>query len=654
MLKTLRENVRHFHWVLWVVIAAFIALVFVDIGYIDPASPTATAATVGDAEVTFGEVESTFRNLESRYRQMFGDQWTSEMAEQFGVHRQALEQAINRRVLMVEAERLGLRVSDDELREAILDIPGLKDADGRYVGHESYERWAARLGYSIEGFESLLREDLLGAKISQVMAQTVWLSDSDLEQAYREQVEKASIRYLQMPAARFADQVETSGEELAAYLAAHAEQYRLPEQREVAYLLVDRNLLRDRIEIPDADLRAHYEDNGEQFESAEQVQARHVLLRSTEGTSNDELRARLEQVRGRIAGGEDFAAVAREVSEDPGSAQRGGDLGFFGRGQMVPEFEQAAFGAEPGALVGPIETQFGLHLIEVTARRDAGRSPYEEVREQIRFQLAQERVGDLARERAVELAAEVGTGAGGAGVDAMRPLADADQAVFFYEPPPFGANEAVVGLGRSPAFTGAAFELAAGELSAPVEVPRGWAVIYVEQTREARDAELAEVEPRVRRAVAGEKSKQAAVEALAAARRRLDEGAGLDEVAADLGLEVAESGEFGSQGTVGGLGLAPRVARAAMELDEGELGGPFETTQGAVVFEVATRQRFERTEFEQQRDQLRQQVAAQRAQSMQGALIQQRRDELGVSYSRQVIDDLGLEPGAEAGGAAGG
>ncbi|HMB54828.1 MAG TPA: SurA N-terminal domain-containing protein [Thermoanaerobaculia bacterium] len=653
MLKALRDNVRHFHWVLWLVIAAFIAIAFVGIGVPQSGELGGAAATVGDAKVTFRDVENSYRNLETRYRQMFGEQWSSEMADQFGIYRQAVEQVINQKVLLLEAERLGLAVSDEELREAILEVPAFQE-NGRFIGQERYLVMLQRAGYgTTDDFETQMRQDLLFQKVFQVIGQTVYLSEAEVEQAYRDQVEKASIRYLQVPSARFADQAQASEEELTTYLAENAEEYRLPEQREVAYLLVDRNLLRNQVEIDDAELQAAYDDSGDQFENEEQVQARHILLRSKEGTTAEELRGQLEAVRARIEGGEDFGALAQEVSEDPSNASRGGDLGFFGRGQMVGEFEQAAFNAEVGEVVGPIETQFGQHLIQVTGKRPAGKQPFEEVREQLRFQLAQERVGDLARDRVIALATELGNADGGASAEAMRAAAEADPSVFFYEPPPFGAGDAVAGLGRAPDFTEAAFELEAGDVSSPVEVPRGWAVMLGEQALPSREATLEDVEPQVRRAVETEKRQQAAVAALEEARQRLDSGTGLDEVAGELGLTVEQADDFSAAGgSIPGLGVAPQVARAAMDLDEGQFGGPFATPAGAVVFEVTSRQRFDRDQFESAKEQTRQQLTQQRAGVMQSALIQQRRDELGVEYSRQVLDQIGIDAGEE--GAAGG
>ncbi len=648
MLKSLRENIRHLHWILWVVIIAFVAIAFADLGRVDTGAPGRTVATVGDQEIAYVELQRAAEGLEQRYRQMFGDQWTPEMAEQLGLNRQALEQLVSRRVLLIEARRLGLRATDGEVREAILSFPVFRDVDGRFVGAERYAMLLRANGYTPGSFEQEMREDLLAQKIQQVLAQNLFLADDEIEEAYRRQVERARIRYLQMPQARFGAESTASEAELAEHLAAHPADFQLPEQREVAYLLIDENMLREQVEVPEAELRAYYEEHADEFARDEQVGARHVLLRTGE-RSGEEAREELAAARARIEAGEDFATVAAEVSEDPGSAQRGGDLGFFGRGQMVPEFEEAAFGAEVGELVGPVESPFGVHLLEVTERRPAGRQPFEEAQAQIRFQLAQGRLDELARQRAAELAVRLRDTEGEARVAAMRAAAEEDPAVFVYEPDPFGAADPVAGVGRTPAFSEAAFGLAEGALSAPLEVPRGWALVHSEAVLPPRSPELAEVEPQVRGAVEAAKRQALAREALEAARAGLAEGRTLEEVAAELELTVEESEEFGAGGAVPGLGVVPQVADAALAMEEGEVGGPFETPQGAVLFQVSGRTTFDPAGFEAAKEQTRQQLLGQRAALLQNALIQQRRQELGVEYSRQAVEDYGLAGDADAG-----
>jgi peptidyl-prolyl cis-trans isomerase D len=434
------------------------------------------------------------------------------------------------------------------------------------------------------------------------------------------------------------------------YLQAHLEELTLPAQRQVKYVLVDRNLLRDRVEIPEEELKAYYDDHASEFSTDEQVRARHILLRTGGERSVDEAKQEIAALRARIEGGEDFAEVARETSEDPGSAQRGGDLDWFGRGAMVPAFEDAAFNAQVGELVGPVESPFGVHLLQVTDKREAGQRPFDEVKDQVRFQLAQDRVADLAREKAAEIASQLQGLAGDARVEAMRAAAEGDAAVFFYEPPAFAQGDPVAGVGRAPAFTDAAFNLGAGDLSTPVEVPRGFAVLEVEQALEPRAPQLSDVEAQVRQRVEAEKRRQLAEQRLAQAKAELDAGTSLDQVAEELGLSVQESDEFGAGGTVSGLGQAPAVVREALKMDEGQVGGPVSTPQGAVLFQVSSRTRFDPAGFEAAKDATRQRLLQQRAQLLQSSLIDQRRQELGVSYSRQAVERFNLDGGDSAEG----
>ena len=648
LIKAIRDNAKHFYWIL--------ALAGLSLFFFDPALTQSVqgiftagaggnevAASVGDADITYSDLERQYRNLEARYQQMFGEQWSSDMAEQLNIGAQALEQLVNREVLLLEAERLGLAVTDDEVRQAVLEIPAFQ-SEGRFIGADRYRQVLRANGYSPESFEDALRTDLLTQKITQVLGQTIYLADAEVEDAYRRQVERASIRYVQMPLARFSEEANASREELEAYLEENLAEFQLPEQREVSYLLVDRNMMRDRVEVPEEELRTYYDENLDEFSREAQVQARHILLRTGERTPEEASRE-LEAIRQRIEGGEDFAAVAQEVSEDPGSAQRGGDLGMFGRGQMVPEFEEAAFSAEGDELVGPVESPFGVHLLQVTDRREAGRQSFEEAREGISFRLAQERLASVAEEQAAELATRLAEGEVDAA--ALRAEAEGDAAVFFYEPAPFGRGDAVAGIGRAPEFTEAAFSLPEGELSGPVEVPRGWAVILSEDVLMPRPAELAEVEPQVRRAVETERRRELVTQALNEARERLAQGATLDEVAADLELTVAESQPFGADGNIAGVGNLPGLARSALSMEEGEVGGPVETPQGALLYEVSERTTFDPQQFAAAEEQTRQGLLSQRAGLLQSSLIQQRREELGVTYSRSVVEQYDLA-GAES------
>jgi peptidyl-prolyl cis-trans isomerase D len=639
MLKALRDNLKYLSWILWIVIATFVAAIFFDFGGLTGglAAPTDSAATVAGKPVTFREYEQRYRSLEQQYRQMLGPQFTPEMAEQFGLQRQALESLINQRVLLLEAERLGLAVSDEELRQAVLEIPGFAE-DGRFIGRERYEQALRGGGYSAESFEQALREELLLEKMNQVLSQTLYVSDGEVERAFREQSERAQIRYLLLPDTQLAGEATASRGELERHLAEHAEDFRLPEQRRVALLLVDGARVAQEVKPSLEELEAWYREHEDEFRGEEEVTARHILLRTGGERTAEQAAAELAAARARIEAGEPFAAVAREVSEDPGSAARGGDLGSFGRGAMVPEFEQAAFGARPGELVGPVESPFGVHLLEVTAHRGAGVRPFAEARAEVAQRVRSEQATARARQIATEVAAELAQGDGG--VAAMQRAAAARPAVDFQQPPPLGREGMVPGLGRSEDLAAAAFALSPGGVSEVIEVPRGFAVLRVEEALPPRVPELAEIEPQVRRAVEQEKRRQAALARLEQVKRQVAGGASLADAAGELGVEVAESGEFSASGSIEGLGVVPEVARAAMAAAEGDLVGPLSTPRGAILFRVTARTRFDPSELATRREEIRQGLVEQRAVTLRQALLLQRREELGVSINRQVAEDL--------------
>ncbi|HEX6201611.1 MAG TPA: peptidyl-prolyl cis-trans isomerase [Thermoanaerobaculia bacterium] len=645
MLQSIRENLKYLSWVLWIVIAAFIAALFFDFGALGGMTGTggAAAAHVAGEPISYDELRDQHRQLDQRYREMFGQQWSSELAEQIGLERQAVEMLVNRKVLLHEAGRLGLSVSDQELAEAIRDVPAFRE-DGRFIGSQRYAEVLRANGYTPDRFEGELREDLLLQKMQQVLAQNVFVSDAAVERALREESERAAIAYVQLPAAQLGD-VTASREELERYLAEHQEDFRAPAQRRASYLLVDQSRVAQEVAPSDAELQAYYQQNQDEFRTEEQVEARHILLRTGERTAA-EARQQLEAAKARIAAGEDFAALVRELSEEPGAGERGGSLGYFGRGAMVPEFEAAAFGAEVGEVVGPIETPFGVHILEVTGRRQAGVRPFAEVRAEIVQRLRGERAGTRAREIAAELATALRDG--GASVEEMQQLAAARPSVEVQQPAPFAENGFVPGLGRVPELSEAAFRLEPGGVSDPVEVPRGWAVLLVQEALPPRVPELSEIEPRVRQVVEQEKRQQAAVARLEQAKAGLGTERTLEDVAAELGLEVRQTGELAAAETIPELGHAPEVLRAAMRLSVGDVGGPVATPQGAVLFRVTSRQSYDAAAAAPRRDEVRQRLVDEQLGQLQAALIQHRREELGVTYSRDVAERLqGQGGGAE-------
>lgn len=645
MLKVFRDNLKYLSWVLWLVILVFILFMAVEYrGVGATGAPTESAATVGGDPISYGELQRAYRQAEEAYRDAYGAQFTPELARQLQLPLQVLEQLVQQRLMLAEARRIGLMVSDAELQRELLELPVFQDDQGRFLGAEQYRRVVRQLGYATpEAFENEFREQLLLSKINRILAENVIVTEAQIESAYRDEAERAKIRYLRLPARRFADRVEVTDDEVAAYFESNRERFRLPERRAVDYLMVDSDAIRRDLEISDEELEEYYRTNLDDYTTEEQVRARQILIQVGEERSEEEARSMIEAIQERLAAGESFADLAAELSEDPVSASQGGDLGFFGRGQILEEVEEAAFAAEPGEIVGPVRSTFGFHLIEVVEHTAGGVPPFAEMKDAVRRRALAERARETAEARAAELADSLQRG-GTTGASTLEGLATEDPALSFESTEPFGRNENVPGIGRATPFSAAAFSLEQGAISDPVRIGAGWAILRLAEVVPPRLPEFDEVENAVRAALVTERAEERALERLETASREITSGSSLDEVAEELGVEVEESPEFTRGGSIGGsLGSAPEIATAALELDEGQMGEPRVVGGTAVLFEVVERHRFDTAELAERRESIREGLVAEQLNGLLAALLRERREELEVSYDPGLIENLGLE-----------
>ena len=193
MLKVLRDNLKYLSWILWVVILIFIAFVFVDFGggLSRGTGARASAATVGEDKISYADFERQYRQLEAQYRQAFGENFTPEIAKQLRLPLQALDRLVDQRLLLNEAEERGLAATDSEVREAIFEIPGMKDAGGGFIGEETYKRFVRANGYSVRDFEESMRRQIVLTKLNAIFSSSLVVSEADVERAYRDQAERA-------------------------------------------------------------------------------------------------------------------------------------------------------------------------------------------------------------------------------------------------------------------------------------------------------------------------------------------------------------------------------------------------------------------------------------------------------------------------------
>lgn len=647
-LKWLRDRFRHLKIVLWAVVAVFVLLVFVDwgTGRSGRGGPEDVAVRVGERVVTEREFLDEVRRSERQMRDLYGNQW-DQLRDQVNLANQTAQRFIQRELLKEEASRLGLVVSDRELQEEIVAMPVFQRSGGGFVGSETYQRVLRANQTTPEAFEAGLREDLLIRKLTTLMERSVWVSDAEVEDSFRRERETADLTLIMIRYEDFLGEVEVDQAALEAYYQERAEQYARPEQRVVRYLAVETSRLRRTLPVEDAELETYYRQHQQEFVEGEQARARHVLIRvdpnaSAEARAEAELKA--QQVATQARGGIDFAALAAASSDDPATKGAGGDLGWFGRGRMVPEFEEAVFGATPGEVVGPVQSTYGYHVIKVDEFRPERQLPLEEVREQVRFKVLEGRAAAEAETRAAALYQRV-KGEQLATDEAWQALADEDPAVVLNLSPPFEVDGSIPGLGDDPDLVRRVFAATAGDVGGPRAVSRGWVVWQLAEVRVAGVPPFDEVRDRVEQEARRGAAVSRAMSATAGVAARWRAGADPASLAEQLRTTVQQATDHRRGTAVASLGLAPGLDRAVFSATEGEVVGPVELKErGAAVARVDRLQVATAAQLATEREAVRSRLESQRAGQLLDALLAERRRDAVVTVNAELVERFAPRP----------
>ena len=330
-----------------------------------------TVASVDGRDITAGEFRRTYDAQLQAYRNAYGGNVSEQLLKQLGIDQQILQQMVDQQAALAEADRLGINASDEEVRQRIFSAPAFQE-NGAFIGEQRYQQLlrAQRPPLTPAEFEKSVRDELVLDKLRAVLTDWLSVTDKELEQEYRLRNDKVKLAVVTFIADTFRPQATASDAEVAAYFTAHQADFKIPEKRKVRYLLVDADALRAKITVPAADIERAYNDGIEQYTTPEQVRASHILLK-TEGKDDAAVKAKAEDVLKQAKGGADFAELAKKYSEDEGSAKNGGDLDYFGRGKMVPEFDQVVFTMQPGQISDLVKTQFGYHIIKLVDKKPA-------------------------------------------------------------------------------------------------------------------------------------------------------------------------------------------------------------------------------------------------------------------------------------------
>ncbi len=610
MLKLFRNRGKALRWImggiLFLVAASMVITLVPNVfGPADPASEV--LAEVSGQPVTTSDVEAALRQLRAN----------NIPPEVLSMNAGSIiENLIAERVLFAESSALGIMPTEEELARWLQEIlPDALFPGGQFVGARAYEGFIRQqLRQTVTEFERrVLYELAIELRLRRMVTDGISVTDQELKQRFHETNDSVQVEWVSVDADGLQSQVSPSSEQLREYFESNKLRYRQAEQRPLRLLTVDPQGIAEQHDISDSEIELYYSQNQYRFEQPERVKLRHILF-MTEDESEEQSDATLGEAEGvlqQLRDGADFAEMAKEHSDDPGNADRGGDLGWVSRGMMDPAFEEAGFALQVGAMTpAPVKSQFGYHLIRLDERQTGSVKPLSEVREVIRGDLQAER-SQSDRYALVERALTAAEQADGD----LRGAAE-QIGVPFQEFPPFSRSELPATLPKSASLIQAIFDQPVGEVFTASQEETVY-IGFVTETVPARDSTFEEVDSTVRQDyVVTEAANLARERAGTLAENAREASAGLASAARLMSLAVVTSDFVRRDGDLGELGPVSALGEEAFTKTDGEIQGPVAIGSRWVVFRTIELRQADEAALAAEGDSLRQTLLSEKRNRM--------------------------------------
>lgn len=369
--------------------------VFFGVDRLDRPGGGETVASVGDARITQQEFARALRDRQEAIQRLTGGRAGPELLDSTELRAEVLEALVRRQLLLTRALRSGMAVTDGQLHGMISELPAFQ-SDGKF-SFDLYQQYLRSQGMTPVAFEARLKQDLLLGQLDDAFGETSFVPRTVIDLLSRISEQQREVSVVTLPPDRFIEQVKLAPDAARQYYDGHPNEFRIPEQVRVDYVTLSMEALMAEVTVDPAQVRKYYDEHRGEFEAKQERQASHILIAVDAGASDaekqkarekaEDLARQLKQSPAR------FAELAKQHSQDPGSAANGGDLGFFGRGTMPKPFEQAVFAMKPGEVSGPVETEYGFHVIRLASVKGGETRSFEEARGQIETELKRQQAG---------------------------------------------------------------------------------------------------------------------------------------------------------------------------------------------------------------------------------------------------------------------
>ncbi|RFF26288.1 MULTISPECIES: SurA N-terminal domain-containing protein [unclassified Wenzhouxiangella] len=597
--------------------------------------PQNAVAMVGSAEISASEFETSFAQYRRQLREQLGDRYNDIETSQPSFRREHLEQMIDELLLRQYAEDLGLRVSDRAVAEIIQGIPAFQ-IEGEF-NPDVYQQALRGAGETPRSFEQSLREDIQTSLVPQAVSESAVVTETEVDRMISLQQQTRKLSLIQIDAAQFEQQVEVTEADIETYYEENLDSFTTEERVRLAYVELQPESLIDEASLSEEELRQRYEAAEQRYLTPEARRASHILITPEEAGDAESARALAEEIKQRIEEGESFEELAAEYSDDPTSAEQGGDLGWIEPEDMVEAFEDALYDlAEPGDVSEPVETQFGWHLIKLDEIRPPEGMSFEEARQEILDDHLQREREDLYIEmsdRMVDLVY--------ADDSSLEPLAD-ELDLEIKKTDWFTRSGGEDGIASNPEIVEAAFSdlvLLDKAVSDPIEIDRNHMVaVRVVEHEPAEPRPLEEVADQIRQRLITERTRELARERAESLREQIISGEEtLESLAEAENLEMVTVESLGRQDFQQGPSFVQEVFRLPAPGEEPTLHVLPRQGGHAVVRLEAVQSGNPAEAGESQREMMRRQLRTSRTQEAIEGLLARLREETNISVDEERL-----------------
>jgi peptidyl-prolyl cis-trans isomerase D len=562
-------------------------------------------ATVAGEDVTTLEVRRQAQQMVEQQFPRGGAQ--ANMLLPFFAQR-AADNLINEKLMLSEANRMGLLVNDNEVREELQHGPYAATffPGGKFIGQEEYETLLRGHDLTPPQFEHLVGNGILERKLSRLIASSAAVTDGEVRQQFEKENTKVKFDYAVIKKDDLLKTLHPAEAELKAYYDRNKQTYvnSIPEKRQLKYVVLDNTKMLSQTQVTQQDLATYYDQHRDEYRVSEQVNVRHILFKTPQAGADgkvdqkavDAARAKAEDVLRQVKAGGNVADLAKKYSEDT-TAKEGGSLGWVGPGRTVPEFEKAAFSLPKGGTSDLVKSSYGFHIIHVDDKQEARVKPLDEVKSQIEPIIKQQKAGEAAQHAADQLLADAKT-------TSLEKAASA-KGLQVISTDFVTSKDILPGIGSDPQFMTAAFGQAANSPPDEAQLHQGWAIYQVTAVKPPATPTFEEIRSRVEQEFKNERSSQLLTQKTQELSDRAKADHDLKKAAKELGATYKSSDLVLPDGQVPDIGSMSGSAAVAFTLKPGDISGPINSGENGAVLKITERQAPTEQDFAAKKDQIR-------------------------------------------------